>query len=278
MEIWTTLAKACVTESDAQKPLLMAVDRDGTLVPITDNPDEAIVPANVRDQLRLLASFSQVTVAAVSARPVEKLQIDFGEGALILAGNYGLEISFPNGDWDIQASALDARDQLIAVKERLLNEQFAQWGVLVEDHLYTLCAHWHLTPPDAWPAIHKFVNEVVREVQGVKLIQRPTSYEIFPPIDWDKSHAMERIYTDLHEDCLPVYFGDSDADECAFEWVNQHNGISVRVGDYNPNSNAKYHVPAPAVVHTLLDKLADLLISHDAALPKDSMSQAGKLR
>lgn len=264
-ELWNTLALACKTDATTQRPVLIAVDRDGTLVPITDNPDDAIVPEAVKDRLRLLASFSCVTVAAVSARPVEKLALDFGEGALILAGNYGLEIQFPDGQWDIQAFALDARPDLMSVKQELLNDQFAKWGVLVEDHLYTLCAHWHLTPEEARPYVHRFIRDLCQRFDSVKVIHRPTSYEFFPQMDWDKGHAMERINRDLHGDYFPIYFGDSDADECAFEWVNKHGGVSVRVGEFNPLSVARFHVPSPTVVHALLGRLSDLLIARETA-------------
>lgn len=262
-ELWKTLASGCVRENNAQRPLLLAVDRDGTLVPISDDPEEAVVPHAVKDQLRLLASFSMVTVAAVSARPVEKLASDFGEGALILAGNYGLEISFPDGKWDIQGSALDARPDLVKVKKELLNQQFAELGVILEDHLYTLCAHWHLVKLENQAAVHNTIAELAARTEGVKLIRRPTSYEFFPPMEWDKAHALERIYKDLHEAYLPVYFGDSDADECAFDWVNKHGGISVRVGPIEPQSCARFNVESPSAVHQILDRLADLLIVHE---------------
>lgn len=266
-DLWKALANICENRHNSYGPLLLATDRDGTLVPYEDNPENAVMPRRVREQLEWLAMLSHVTVATVSARPVRSLVEDFGENAIIMAGNYGLEISYPDGSWDIQSSALQARPHLVGVRDELAARLQPEWNVILEDHRFSLCAHWHMTPQEFLPKVHSLVLNVMSKSSGIKLVPRPTSYEFFPPVEWDKSHALDRIRENIGTNFIPVYFGDSEADECAFDWVNRHNGVSVKVGNDGFDSTARFRVETPEKLHELLERLVTLLAQQTAAAP-----------
>ena len=53
----------------------------------------------------------------------------------------------------------------------------------------------------------------------------------------------------------PWYFGDDVTDEDAFEWINNHNGISVKIGEGKTKANYRLATPMH-VIQFLKDTLA----------------------
>jgi trehalose-6-phosphatase len=208
---------------DSDAHMFIALDRDGTLVPYTARPDEAIMPESTRQIIADLAGLPGVSVAIVSARGVRRLQEDLLDSRVILAGNYGLEIRFADGSEEINPQAKAAAPLLSKVRQRLSEQLKGVSNTILEDDIYSLCLHWHLVPP-------------------IAMITLPTSYEFMPNITWNKGHAMARIASQLSlapGACLNVYIGDTETDEPAIIWVNCNGGISIRVGS-NIATNAQY--------------------------------------
>lgn len=263
--LWKTLQDIWQSERKEHRTLLLAVDRDGTLVPIEANPERAIMLPQVREDLRRLAVKPHIKVATISARPVHSLVEDFGENALIIAGNYGLEINYPDGTWDIQATALQARPQLVEARDALAAGLKPEWNVILEDHRFSLCAHWHLTPSHLLPHVHALIAEVFASSPNLKLVPRPTSYEFFPKMEWSKADALDRIAQELNGTFMPIYFGDSEADECAFVWANSHGGISVKIGEDGCETVARYQLGSPEKLHLLLSRFVTLVQSCESA-------------
>ena len=66
-----------------------------------------------------------------------------------------------------------------------------------------------------------------------------------------------RLMLEINLDkCLILYIGDSDSDEPAFAWVNNHQGITVRVGQ-STESTAQFSVKSPKEVREILKLLID---------------------
>ena len=87
---------------------LIALDRDGTIVPYANRPEEATVDGKLRGLIADLCSGSGINVAIISARSTAQLRGDFDSLGAILAGNYGLEVLFPDGKELIQPQAVKA--------------------------------------------------------------------------------------------------------------------------------------------------------------------------
>jgi trehalose-6-phosphatase len=86
----------------------------------------------------------------------------------------------------------------------------------------------------------------------------PTSYEVWPPLEWDKSNGLEQIFLankwDLN-DALVLYMGDSDSDEPAFNWTNKHKGISIRISPDKVKSQAQFRIAGPKDVQEIVELL-----------------------
>src|SRR5437660_2041785 len=71
------------------------LDYDGTLTPIRDRPEDAVISDSMREAVRRLAQ--RVPVVVVSGRDRQVLQELMGLDNLIVAGDHGFDIWSPTG-------------------------------------------------------------------------------------------------------------------------------------------------------------------------------------
>jgi trehalose-phosphatase len=261
------LIKNIKTQLDS-RALFAVFDRDGTLVPYNSDPKKAVLSPDVKKLLQELANCQYVTTAILSARDIQQLRIDFGEANIILAGNYGMEIIFSDKSSFVLNAASSARPLLEKTKEKLQQLLSSNSKTILEDHGLTLCLHWHLTPPDQIENVHNTVQQVQDTLTGLTWRKLPTSYEIWPAVSWGKAHGLDEIARVLKIDwhkCFVLYAGDSTSDEDAFDWVNQHHGISVNVGKNRPSA-AQFNIDSPAGAAELLKQLVTICQSRKRTL------------
>lgn len=261
------------TQALTSRPLFIAFDRDGTLVPICHHPQAAKPALEVISDISELAHMPEITTAIVSARSINNLIADFANGKTILAGNYGLEIRFPDRHDYLHPQAEKYLDDISRLKLELLKLIPKQTGVILDDNVYSLCLHWHLTAPADLVTVRRAIEILKATFNHLHWREQPTSYEILPNVNWTKADALELISKHLLQGRKPelnVYFGDSDHDEHAFSWVNDTSGISVRVGN-EQESQANFRVSSPQEVHNFVKDLVALRKSHHLRVfPADS--------
>jgi trehalose 6-phosphate phosphatase len=237
---------------------LVALDRDGTLVPYADRPEQARVNKALYTLLGDLAQIQGFHIAIVSARSVAQLHGDFDSENLILAGNYGMEVSFPDGRTVVQPKAQTAVPQLKELRDQLAHHVGLTTGAILEDHGYSLCLHWHKVPLSFRDDLHYSVTELLAKFPDVKLRRLPTSYEMVPDMPWDKSRALACIDAELDEppeQRFYFYAGDTEADTPAFHWVNERGGISIRIGKVQ-QLGAGFRLDRPADLLHLLQHIS----------------------
>ncbi|HMO19435.1 MAG TPA: trehalose-phosphatase [Candidatus Melainabacteria bacterium] len=222
---------------------LLVFDRDGTIVPYADHPDDAIMDEDLKASLISLASTPGIDVAILSARGIGDLERDFSNGhPVILAGNYGLEMRMPDGSEFVEDRARACRGQLSKVYEELKVLEGEAYGGILENHGLSVCLHWHRVEPDKIEAFRRHVHAVAEGACGVALKSFPTSFEFFPDFSWDKGKGLELIYKKVatdDESCLVLFCGDTDSDEPAMDFANSMGGISIRVG-YSDGDGAEH--------------------------------------
>lgn len=249
----------CLWEKLVEKPLFVALDRDGTLVPICEKPELAILKDKDKITITALAKCPKVAVAIVSARSTEKLKSDFSEQNIILAGNYGLEILYPNGKSFLHPQAELCRTAIRDLKQDLLAQLPPQLPYILDDHTFSLCLHYHQLALEHRPTITQRAEELSSKYSEILLKYLPTSLEFLPEINWSKADGLEEIlnyYNFGPEFHLSIYIGDSSADEPAFSWTNARKGISILIGKENIGSTAAaYNLSSPEATMTFLEKL-----------------------
>src|SRR5260370_27647751 len=79
----------------AGKQPTVFLDYDGTLTPIRDRPEDAVISDSMREAVRRLAE--RVPVVVVSGRDRRVVQELMGLDNLIVAGDHGFDIRSPSG-------------------------------------------------------------------------------------------------------------------------------------------------------------------------------------
>jgi trehalose 6-phosphate synthase/phosphatase len=89
-------------ELAALPEVFLALDYDGTLVPIYETPEAARPDAELNALLDDLAALPSVRVAIVSGRSKESLTEFVGEKPIALVAEHGAWVRLPGGDWQYQ--------------------------------------------------------------------------------------------------------------------------------------------------------------------------------
>jgi trehalose 6-phosphate phosphatase len=245
--------------------ILLLSDYDGTLTPIVERPELAVMPERNRSLLVQLAHQSGLTVGIISGRALSDLMTRVGINGLVYAGNHGLEIRAP-GLRFVNPVADELRP-LLGVVHHVLNRTFGTLkGVFVEHKGLSLSVHYRLAEVPR-ERIRETVQRVVGSMpagdrtlvtEGKKVI------EIRPAVGWDKGRAVRLLMKRYgkggrRSGLLPIYLGDDRTDEDAFKVIAAYGrGISVLVGDPDGASTARYFVRTPEEVSTFLEMVAHL--------------------
>lgn len=235
----------------------LILDCDGTLVPICETLEEAVLHPSHKNLLNDVASHLIGRVAIVSARGLSRLMHEFDPQVFTLAGNYGLEISYPSGQKFVHPIAVHARLLMIEVAASIGKLILNLPSLILDNHGYSLCLHFHRLPLGQHAEMHEFVHRLEQQYATLEFRRLNTSYEVAPSVKWDKSSALDHIATHLAlevEDPLYIAFGDSEMDEPMFSWVNQRQGVSFKVG-CRDGTDALGLMESPNDVFSFLDNL-----------------------
>ncbi len=243
----------------ASPHVLLALDYDGTLTPIVNDPQDAWLAPSVRNLLGALSRRSDSDVAIVSGRAHGDLQNRVGMPHLIYASNHGSEITGPGMlfiDPGAQAAAQTLHEMALQLADRL--RPIA--GAAVEDKGLTLSIHHRRVAPvdieEVWRAVLQAVEPVSDRFHITPGLQ---VYEVRPRVRWDKGAAVAWIKEHLGKnDSLVIYIGDDATDEDAFVALGS-NAITIKVGNSATATAARFFVPSPAEVHDFLTWVHALL-------------------
>jgi trehalose 6-phosphate phosphatase len=227
------------------------LDYDGTLTPIVDRPEDALISESMRDAVRDLAG--RCPVCVVSGRDRRVVQELMGVDNLIVAGSHGFDIWSPAGG-EIQREEGESFGRLLeGVEARLREELGAIDGALVEPKKSSVAAHYRLVSEDQRPKVGRAVEEILAEhPDELKVTPGKMVYEIQPNINWDKGKAVLYLLGALdldRDDVVPMYLGDDITDEHAFEALDTR-GIGVFVGRADDPEVGGRTTSADYVLHT----------------------------
>ncbi len=245
-------------EQLAGKFIFLFLDYDGTLSPIVDSPDQAVLSLKARELLKNLRDCPRCKIAIISGRKLEDIRSSVGIEGIIYAGNHGLEIEGPKIRFRslVPSGYLKLLQRIKAELERGISP-FA--GAFIEDKGLILSLHYRQVDK--------------KDIQGLKLIFDKTVsvyfakdrirvkagkmvFEIQPPVAWNKGKAAlwllarQSFALKGKPNIIPLYIGDDVTDEDAFK-AFENRGITVRIGE-TEDSRAKYYLKSTDEVFTLL--------------------------
>lgn len=248
----------------AGKRLALFLDYDGTLTPIVDRPELAILSEDMRATVNALAN--RCTVAIISGRDRRDVEHLVKLDSLFYAGSHGFDIAGPHG-WHVQHEPAAQYIPAIDRAERTLRETLrGVHGTIIERKKYSVAVHYRLVADADMPAVHEAVGAVLSGQPELRKLDGKKVFELQPRIDWNKGKAVLWLLQvlDLNTTAvLPVYFGDDVTDEDAFKALDGL-GIGIVVGEDARPSVARYALKNPDEVH---DFLRSLITGFRSTLP-----------
>src|SRR5436190_21605373 len=255
----------------ADKRPAVFLDYDGTLTPIRDRPEDAVILDSTREAVRRLAE--RVLVVVVSGRDRKVVQELMGLDNLVVAGDHGFDIWSPTGR-SIQREEGASFQGLLREVEAKLRAQLAHIpGALVEPKKSSVAAHFRLVPEEQRPRVKEIVDAVLSEhPEGLKVTPGKMVFEIQPKLDWDKGKAVLYLLKALdldRDDVVPVCLGDDITDEDAFRALAGR-GIGIFVGSADDPETAGRTTAADYVLNTMgeVEQFLNRLATLDAAKGK----------
>jgi alpha,alpha-trehalose-phosphate synthase [UDP-forming]/trehalose-phosphatase len=264
---WLFAHRATVGWRIGQAQRVAAIfDFDGTLTPLVDRPEDAVLPPRVRSLLARIAAHPRALVAVISGRSLADLEARVALDGICYAGHHGLQTSDPAWGPPSEAAACTLLAGCCAALTRRLA---AIAGAVVEDKGMTATVHYRHVPPAMVPEVERIVlEEVSRLSPGQVLVRRGVmALELLPDLQWDKGRAVRALLAhalgpDWPARAVIVYAGDDHTDEDAFAALAD-DGITVKVGP-GPTA-AHYRVRGPQEIPRLLGLLAAWLEPTEAA-------------
>ncbi|MFC6835582.1 trehalose-phosphatase [Halomarina ordinaria] len=207
--------------------LLVSLDFDGTLAPITTRPEDATLPPERRERVAALAARRDVTVAVVSGRVLSDVRERVGLDGLAYAGNHGLEL-LRNGRRVVHPIARVRRPALRRARDAIAERVADVPGTWVEDKELTLTVHYREVDPDDREAVQRGVRRVVDGEPSLRVDPGKAVLEVLPDFPWGKGRAVSLLATGAGVGWLPMHVGDDTSDERAFRTLTD--GVGVAVG------------------------------------------------
>ncbi|MFH1655712.1 MAG: trehalose-phosphatase [Candidatus Omnitrophota bacterium] len=233
------------------KRLVFFLDYDGSLTPIVDKSELAVLSNEMRDVIKELAE--KHTVAIVSGRLRDDVEKLVGIKGLFYAGSHGFDIAGP-GFSMVHPVAKEAIPIVLEVIKKLKKELGNINGLLVEEKKFSVAVHYRLVDEDKY--LSKIKEAVERNIQShkqLRLMQGKKVFEILPNIDWNKGMAIRWIMQALKiswEEASVVYIGDDTTDEFAFRVVRTR-GTAILVSDEIQESTADFKLSSSDEVKRL---------------------------
>ncbi len=240
--------RARLTEWLRRRPLLVALDFDGVLAPIVEQPEDARALPGTDELLERIAAMGGVHVALVSGRALSSLRTvaQVADGSrLVLVGSHGAEVD----GTDVQLDD-GARDALAAVHEAFLALAADQPGVHVETKPAGVVLHTRRAARDVAAQVTEAALAAA-DRPGWHVTQGKEVVEV-SVIETGKGVALERLRTELGVVGV-LYVGDDVTDENAFAVLGPDD-VGVKVGD--GDTRAAWRVADPEHVQDLLRLLA----------------------
>jgi len=233
--------------------LAFFLDYDGTLTPIVERPEDAVLDAATREALRKLAEHHPVAV--ISGRDLADVRARVGIEDLQYAGCHGFEIAGPRGN-RVHGAAAAAAPQLAAAADQVARDTRGLPGVQLERKRFTLAVHYRRAREADVPAVRSAVERAQARHPALRVTSGKMVLELQPDVDWDKGRAVLWLIETLNlQDALPVYIGDDITDEDAFRALAGR-GLGIVVQDAPRPSAAHYTLRDPGEVRALLAGLA----------------------
>lgn len=233
------------------------LDYDGTLAEFAETPDEIHIDLDLILLLTRLVDHPRIKTAVVSGRRLAHVQELLPVPGLWLAGSYGLELLAPDGERIDRLDLDRLRPQLDEIKPLWESLLEGRSGFFLEDKSWTLAIHARFAQEEEAAELLETARtrtEPLIAETDFHLLGGDRFLEVCP-IAADKGRAIEYLLeADPFPGAMPLYIGDDDKDEHAFEAVQRNQGVAIVVSETpRPDSLADCQLLHPSEVRRWLN-------------------------
>ena len=243
------------------KQVVVFLDYDGTLTPIVNRPELAVLSSDMREALTLLSR--QCPVGIISGRDRKDVTDLVKLDSLIYAGSHGFDIAGPQG-FNLHHEVGESFSLDLDQAESALREQLhAIPGSLLERKKFSIAVHYRLVHQDQVPEIERVVTQVLSTFPTLRRSEGKKVFEIQPRLEWDKGKALLWLLDGLNwkaKNYFPIYIGDDLTDEDAFGALTGI-GTGIVVEEGYRFSSAQSALESPHEVQQFLIQLCHHLES-----------------
>jgi len=242
----------------AKRPAIF-LDYDGTLTPIVETPDLAIMAEDMRQAVIELSRYCPVGI--ISGRDLKDVQDKVRIDDIVYAGSHGFDITGPDGLQIEDAVGEEFLPVLDRAEQMLSRNLGSVEGMLVERKKFAIAIHYRRVAADQVERVEAVVDEVAAAHPELRKAYGKMIFELQPLMDWHKGKALFSLLRALHldrEGVLPFYIGDDVTDEDAFRALAGGRGIGIVVRDEPYETAAAYSLNNPDEVRRFLVQLISL--------------------
>lgn len=249
---------------DGRTPVIF-LDYDGTLTPIVERPNRAVLAEPMRRIVQRLAERFPTTI--VSGRARNDVAYRVGLDDVNVAGSHGFDIAARDGAGRpiTREVAHDVKPVIRTAAERLEEALADIDGVLIEPKTFTVAVHYRRVAGEDLEALEAAVDRVLARHPDLRKAPGKKVFELRPRIDWDKGKAVLWLLDQLGVDgpgFVPIYLGDDVTDEDAFRAL-EGRGIGIAVIATPRATAAHYTLRDTREVAELLERIAALPATHE---------------
>ncbi len=240
------------------------LDYDGTLTPIVDRPELALLSDRMRQLIKDLVRLCPVAIISGRARGNVEAMVKVDD--LIYAGSHGFDIAGPHGQAIASETGRPFVQSIQEAGRKLQTRLNDIGGVIVEPKIFSLAVHYRLVADDDLQIVAQAVDEVAAQHPQLRKSFGKKVTELRPDVDWDKGKAIDTILNSVGlegPDVVSVFLGDDVTDNDAFRTV-RHAGVPILVAETDRPTLACYRLKDCDEVEAFLTALANLLETRSA--------------
>jgi len=218
----------------ADKYIMLFLDYDGTLTPIVETPDKALISQEAKHLLERLSKSPRCKLAIISGRSLKDIRSMVNLKNIIYSGNHGLQIQGPRIKFESPIS-LRCKAILKQIKNDLTSKLSLVKGAILENKGLSLSVHYRLVDKKQIPKVKTIVHETAIPYRNkIKIKTGKMVFEIRPPLEWDKGKVVlwllaRQKFAAKEKGFMPIYIGDDITDEDAFKGLRKR-GLTIFVG------------------------------------------------
>ncbi|MBN2046163.1 MAG: trehalose-phosphatase [Anaerolineales bacterium] len=239
--------------------LRLFLDYDGTLAEFAPTPDEIYPDADLIRLLEHLKQSQKIHLSVISGRRLSHIQKLIPIDGILLAGTYGVELLTPTGKQIDRVNFTQVRPILDKIKPFWLELIQPHSGFYLEDKRWSLAIHAkdaeNLIAEEILSQAMSAIPETNAFEKDFRILGGNKFLEIAPRLA-NKGLTIEYLLDEQPlKGALPVYIGDDDKDEEAFEKLLKYDGIAIKTCPQPCDTKAQLKIDNPPAVRQFLASL-----------------------